>query len=139
MRDILFRAKRLDAGGAWAEGYFVSSGNGTNEIIPKDSYWDFYEGFYPEYEVDPDTLGQYTGLNDMNGRKIFEGDIIEDRTKYKTNDEDTYRRYEVRYSTEWARFFAVLPNGVYNLAAFQNCEVIGNIYDTPDLLGGETE
>ena len=126
MRDILFRAKRLDAGGAWAEGYFVSSGNGTNEIIPKDSYWDYYEGFSPEYEVDPDTLGQYTGLNDMNGQKIFEGDIVLWHSQV----------YPICWIDKYARFAAKPKGAVFAVIPFDQGEVVGNIYDNPELLVG---
>ena len=136
MREIIFRGKRKD-NGAWVIGNLIAGSSGfygkqKAYIIPKLSCI--------EQVVDPTSIGQYIGLEDIKGKQIFEGDIIEDRTKYKTKDiEDIYRRYEVRYSTELARFLARLSNGVFNPAAFQNCEVIGNIIDNPGLLEGETE
>lgn len=74
-----------------------------------------------------DTLGQYTGLTDKNGVKIFEGDIVEYEGK----------RYSINYLPHYARFSAVKPNTVFCVFAYQRGEVIGNIYDTPELIGGE--
>ena len=76
------------------------------------------------HEVDPSTLGACTGLRDKNGKLIFEGDVV----KHKADV------FEIKYSDEQARFLAVLANGVFNPVAIKNCEVIGNIYDNPELL-----
>ena len=72
-REILFRGKRLDGGG-WVYGSFIRWSDGTTSIEPEK-----YDGEYEEpmmYAVKPDTAGQWTGLTDKNGVKIFEGDIV---------------------------------------------------------------
>jgi len=131
MREILFRGKQL-YGDGWAYGDLSSIvQDGRPYIFPADGYDspDFYE-------VDPATVGQYTGLTDKNGVKIFEGDIVRSGG-FGYPDKHQERTYKVKYSTECARFLTILPNGVFNPTGFQDCEVIGNIHDNPELLEGE--
>ena len=130
MREILFRAKR-EVTNEWVYGYFVNE------------YDDFQIYVQPqiitrsgrEY-VNKNTLGQFTGLNDKNGTKIFEGDIVEYTTKLSRNTEEIVNVYEIKYSKEQARFIAFLPNGVFDPVAMRYGKVIGNIYDNPELIGG---
>lgn len=124
-REILFRGKRLD-NGKWVEGYLWSRhtightspcGN-TDEIV-----------------IDPTTVGQYTGLTDKNGVKIFEGDIIR-----WIDWKGAVRESPVRYDPEWNRF-CVWLNGAESMGVNQHLsediEVIGSVHDNPELMGGE--
>lgn len=120
MREILFRAKR-EATNEWVYGYFVNEYDDFQiyaqpQIITRSGR---------EY-VNKNTLGQFTGLTDKNGTKIFEGDIVEYEGK----------RYSIKYLPHYARFSAVKPNTVFCVFAYQRGEVIGNIYDNPELIGG---
>lgn len=125
MREILFRAKRED-NGEWAYGYYVRlpDAAGSASIIhtparnPDESNSSHF--------IRSSTVGQYTGLTDKNGTKIFEGDIVE----YEGT------RYSINYLPHYARFSAVKPNTVFCVFAYQRGEVIGNIYDNPELIGG---
>ncbi|MCU6720628.1 YopX family protein [Porcipelethomonas ammoniilytica] len=132
-REILFRGKRVD-NGEWVNGYLVK------KIDPLYTDIETHCILHQERDncgclmplmtwtrVDVETIGQYTGLTDKNGVKIFEGDII----KHKEN------LFEIKYSTEQARYLAVLTNGVFDPVAMQNCEVVGNVFDNSELLKGE--
>lgn len=128
-REILFRGKRLNGDG-WAYGdlsYHVH--DGEVYVFPGDGYDspDFYE-------VDHNTVGQYTGLTDKNGVKIFEGDIIQGTGSRGRKD-----NFVIRWNPPICGFSAgegkrVWPN--LNQASLDNYTVIGNIYDNPELLGG---
>lgn len=142
MRDILFRGKRTDGKG-WMYGYY--SFNPTTNIhwirIPRTTYWD-------EDMVDPATVGQYTGLNDKNGKRIFEGDII--RTHYANTIATDFVEQVVFHNGRFTslyelhgpgngKMFANLPDGVPHFPQDKTpymdwCEVIGNIHDNPELL-----
>ena len=82
-------------------------------------------------EVNPDTIGQYTGLHDKNGKEIYEGDIVKSffvDTDKQGNEVYKYQIIKIEYDE-------ILCS--YRIDKFMNLEVIGNIYDNPELLGGE--
>lgn len=130
MRDILFRGKRID-NGEWVYGWFEMYPFGRwpvkASIIPAE---DAISGHYEHIEVDPSTVGQYTGLTDKNGKRIFEGDVFE--WGYAGVKEF---KYTVVYDAELTsfvgerRFGFVSTNGV-------DLEIIGNIHDNPELMEG---
>jgi len=139
MRDILFRGKRID-NGEWIQGHYggytLMSGVTINAIsVPyKNSI-----GGSLCYDVDSTTVGQYTGLTDKNSKKIFEGDIIKIVPDYDYSDDYSISKvysyngiFCVDYhgddfdSTALGFLNDYLPDGDF--------EVIGNIYDNPELL-----
>ena len=115
MREILFRGKRID-NGEWVEGNYSIMLSGRVAIQPI--------GRIVTYEVLPTTVGQFTGLTDKNGKKIFEGDIV----KYEN------KIYEIKYLEKYARFAPSNESTVFMVCAFNHLEVVGNIYDNPELL-----
>ena len=81
MREILFKAKRID-NGEWVEGYYVHA----DETLCKSDVHVIFDGYdlsvAEENEVDPETICQYTGLTDSNGVKVFDGDILKFTDKF---------------------------------------------------------
>lgn len=131
MRKILFRGKRID-NGEWIYGYLYRASEQLNPFI-------MLAGKSSEsYEVDPDTVGQYTGLKDINGTKILEGDIVSIETANISVECDGY--FVIKYEIETARFVCE-GNGL--IVDFDNvwsyCEVAveGNVYDNPELFEEE--
>ncbi len=131
MREIEFRAKTLSEitngnlkkDGTWVYGYY------RDRIgCPTISEFSFADADYIDYEVDVKTLGQYTGLKDKNGTKIFEGDIV---NMLNINDYPM----QIKWNKKWARFifYNLVDKTEMNLFTEQ-CEVIGNIYDNPELI-----
>lgn len=134
MREFLFRAKRLD-NGEWVYGsYYHCCGTayGATFIVVNDF------GFI---EVIPHTVGQYTGLTDKNGKKIFEGDIVQYQPEYATEPIHSV----VEYCADKFNYPAFdLKNHDYEANGLQcaheegvGCEVIGNIHDNPEICGDE--
>ena len=112
MREILFRGKRVD-NGEWTEGYFFKSWNKVFLL------WGMTGDSPNMEEVKPETVGQFTGLTDKNGNKIFEGDIVE-----SPNGTQGF--------IEWQNAeCAFLVNIGDDWQTMDDCpyEVIGNIYD----------
>ena len=120
MREILFRGKRLDTG-EWVEGDLVRSylkmGNAC--------ITDFSKGIV--FGVDNETVGQYIGLNDKNGKRIFEGDIV--NIEYT---ETTVDKAVITYIG--ASFYGNRYDDCWELDGYTSLEVIGNIFDTPEIV-----
>lgn len=118
MREIIFRGKSIESG-EWLYGdYAPRTSLYHANIFTKENY---LEGV----AVDEETVGQYTGLTDKNGRRIFEGDIIADKNEL----------FSVRWSEKISGFVAVGEHRMQpsmNQGTMKYCEVVGNIYDNDE-------
>ena len=145
MREILFRAKNLYSN-EWVDGFLVASKcntypDGFEMITYQGINHDELDDYQPDFlsfHVDPETIGQFTGLTDKNGKKIFEGDICRFREWSKGEmcwvgkvhwehqqfmiSGDRNKECETMFKLCMSRF---IP---------ENIEVIGNIHDNPELL-----
>ena len=119
MREIKFRGKDNDC---WAYGYYVAN-TFTN---PAKHY--IYHSANQKFirEVEPDTVGQYTGLKDKNGREIYEGDIIEDILTAEKQVVEFHGNAFTLVGYKSRFFFTVFRSN--------EKQIIGNIYDNPELL-----
>lgn len=122
MREYLFRGKMI-ANGKWSEGNLLVTKQGCC-IIPDATVLGSYGA------VNPNTVGQYTGLTDKNGTKIFEGDVV----RYG----DTVHRVVFEQRNGTAYFGLVYtPLETLSFGYYQDLKqitVVGNIHDNPELL-----
>lgn len=148
MREMLFRAKEKD-NGEWVYGWYCRYPFGRwplkDAIIPSE---EAESGYHCYVEVDPSTVGQYTGLLDKNGGKIFEGDVLqffEKRLVVWWNEEafqwQAQERKEVTCTYSGASTCGIFDNidlgWIYAeipCLGKMSTEVIGNRWDNPELL-----
>lgn len=127
MREIKFRAK---AGTQWRYGDLYHNEHGELMIYEPKTSGQTLEGETVDgwrIKVDPETVGQYTGLHDCEGREIYEGDIV------RNIDLFPHQCGVIIYYSELARFFIDVGDGDINdLDAREHIEVIGNIHDNPN-------
>lgn len=141
MREILFRGKRLD-NGEWITGHLLKYEDGSARIVPNNTDIFCFEKDDSiiqtiAHRVDPKNVGQYTGLSDRNGNRIFEGDII----KYVVTSDTSWEAI-VKWDNDGTRFLGFItgnePRIMYVGMIDKNNKsvvaVIGNIYDNPELL-----
>lgn len=123
-KNILFRGKRID-NNEWAYGDLLHLPNGDVVILSDKGY----------AKVKPETVGQFTGLTDKNVKKIFEGDIVQYGAKSRYDG-----IYKVVFETRGGSgYFGIVINeietwGFDHSVPAKLMEVIGNIYDNPELL-----
>lgn len=147
MREILFRGKRLN-NGEWAEGYLYEHepalvGIVSENDVPEPSKWFIARTGFADWnmprpvefvEIEPSTVGQYTGLKEKNGKRIFEGDILGSRY------DDLYPDDVVIEVVKWFRngWYTQqgenLPDALDEDGVLPGSEIIGNITDNPELM-----
>ena len=152
MKEILFRGKWL-GNGEWVEGYYCKISETTYAFaedyernpIPVHHYilqevmtdWGLPNRFN-QYEVDPETLCQYTGLKDKNGNRIWENDIVicnrrEKEAKYKVVWDKTYADFRIEKLNGLGCMPICIEEG--SIPVFgRHYECIGNVFDNPELL-----
>lgn len=107
------------------------------QVFKKDSNYDDYEDFEYKDVTDKIELMQYTGLDDKKGKKIYEGDIVKFRLKTCREEYPDLIGY-IEYQTTFTAFRIMSNKGSFKIDVLdlKFIEVIGNIYDNPELLGG---
>ena len=143
MREILFRGKRQENDvygkvGEWVYGIPIQNKIGTFISFDKNPHY-CYQDYYIELDeiskIDPETVGQYTGMTDIRGNRIFEGDIV------NCTYDGKLRTYVVVWDKDELDFKATngkeqYRNNFVYLPCCDEIEIIQNIHDIPDLLNG---
>lgn len=144
MREILFKAKRID-NGKWVEGYYCKWLKGERIVTYSEKETDciitwMSNGGMSRYEVDPETICRFTGLYDKNGKKIWENDIVNHNGEYAP--------------VKFGRYCSCFDYGNYNFGFYvdfpeetfyrkelgywyRKVETAGNVFDDPKLLQEE--
>lgn len=146
MREILFRGKRID-NGEWVHGYYAVIQSPFDKAGKPEKHIICNGTNVFNHEVIPETVGQYTGLTDKNGVKIFEGDILR-VAKRMDGMGACYHppiQFPVLCIVKWDMcawmWETIEEKGIYigfpDAWCHYECEVIGNIHDNPELLGGK--
>ena len=145
MREILFRAKRID-NGEWVEGYYIYHIKRTicpigDSVKPEDEQHVIMQDGFSDwnmprntvvFDIDPETVCQYTGLTDKNGKRIWENNIV----RIKNSMDEGIGNIEF-YGGMW--YVDGEPsNSLHDIVEYDDgeLEVIGNIFDNPELLKG---
>lgn len=133
MREILYRGKRKD-NGEWVYGYYLPY-HAVKDTNGKDVFAQIFvepDEKHPKgwAIVTAETVGQYTGLTDNNGKKIFEGDILRIVGCYF---DVIYRNGGFVWRDMRLNKFVNYADSDSNIEQFSFVEVIGNIYDTPEM------
>lgn len=149
MREILFRAKAINRdtnreyrtnykNGDWVYGLITKPYNEEYDFPAEMRNTDGVTGI----EVDYKTIGQYTGLTDKNGTKIFEGDVVKFKHDGEFDKKIYYRNYAVEFINTYVTYGLRLRNRSIHFpfkkatALQHDAEVIGNVFDNPELIGG---
>jgi uncharacterized phage protein (TIGR01671 family) len=139
MREILFRGKRVD-NGEWVYGYYENYNGGSYINLQTDR---LNSGGYPirEFtEVIPETVGQFTGLTDKNGKRIFEGDIVKREFTLWHGETKKTRETQigvVAYSNRECGFQVEKKCNLRKPWDGDTIQVIGNIHDNGELFTAE--
>lgn len=148
MREILFRGKRID-NGEWVDGYIhFRKYDGTETVFEAHIIQDAYEQIgvlnfghrgalvsqigYDCFKVDPSTVGQYIGITDRKGTHIFDGDLV--KTKYGRICQVVWFEPKLCWDLRPVSNLDCKAPDEWDMWHSENLEVIGNVWDNPELL-----
>ncbi|KZR60416.1 YopX family protein [Pseudobacillus badius] len=124
MREIKFRGKSITSG-KWFYGSLINDKD-RRWIYIQEKHWNL--GVFDNFDVDPETVGQYTGLKDKNGKEIYEGDILQDK-------ELPTVKIQVQYNDQKGMFEDKIDGfSLWDSMKNYDFEVVGNIHENPELL-----
>lgn len=129
MREILFKAKRID-NGEWVEGNLISASDGRRAISETSGNWELYTCF-------PETICQFTGLCDKNGKKIWENDILMAHLDESYPEDVAYETVEWNVAGWVAHETGSTDREYIDKFDLEHYEVVGNIFDNKELLQEE--
>jgi uncharacterized phage protein (TIGR01671 family) len=134
MREILFKAKRID-NGEWVEGCYVTSDG--KSFICMDIVEHYCVIALRWFEIDPETLCQFTGLCDKNGKRIWENDILMAHLDESYPEDATYETVEWGVAGWVGHETGSTDKEYLNKFDLEHYEVVGNIFDNKELLQEE--